>query len=403
MNYIVEQSFFFTFRGYKNTQLRKRHVIAPGIECWNLRKMNFDEFISEISVAITPRNPSMPAENFLQDHHFRLTSPQENDVDKIKATWKPYYELASWGLLMKIKTNGWANKINPHIRSAVTDQYLEDNALFLINLFSPHFLHPIFVVNDMGFHSNGIPYGELKVSLQDQEQAPVFKDQNFVKFLNELSKVDYIFYNLLSLEVTGSGSSGMNDLYKILRRKKIVSEEEYRAARACCLFDELKKYSYRGKNHLNDKEYVELCTILETLLTFDDRSGASYKLRKRMTIMLDNILKKVDIDDEIAGLTKNRNNFIHGTSFSVIEAVDHNDFLEKYKELFRKTALCTTLTRFALVGFLYLLKQKILHRAYRNFPKNSIPNLLEAALLDLPHRKKIQKQLGRIYALMPKA
>lgn len=365
--------------------------------------MNFDEFASEVSATIAPRNPSLPIERFLQDHHFRLTSVRENDIEKIKASWKPYYELASWGLLIKMKTNSWAGKVNSHIHFAITDQYLEDNALFLMNLFSPHFLHPIFTVSDMGLHSSDISYGELKVSLQNQEQAPIFKNQNFVKFFNEISRMDYLFYNLLNLEVTGTGSGGMNDLYKILRKKKIVSEEEYRAARACCLFDQLKKYSYHGKNHLNDKEYVEFCTILETLLTFDDRSGASYKLRKRMTIMLGDILKKVDIDDEIAGLTKNRNNFIHGTSFSVIEAIDHNDFLEKYKELFRKTELCTKLTRFALIGFLYLLKQKLLHRAYRKIPKNSIPNLLEAALIDLSLRNKLQKQFSTIYKLMPKS
>lgn len=365
--------------------------------------MSFDEFASEIGTAIASRNPSMPVERFLQDHHFRLTSPRENDIEKIKASWKPYYELAGWGLLIKMKTNNWAKKVNPHIRSEITFQYLEENALFLINLFSPHFLHPIFTVSDIGLHSSDIPYGELKVSLQNQEQASIFKNQNFVAFFNELSRMDYVFYNFLNLEITGAGSEGMNDLYKLLRKKKLVSEEEYRAARACCLFDELKKYSYRGKNYLNDKEYVEFCTILETLLTFDDRSGASYKLRKRMTIMLGDILKKVDIDEEIAGLTKNRNDFIHGTSFSVIEAVDHNDFLDKYKELFRKTELCTTLTRFALIGFLYLLKQKLLHRAYRKISKNNIPNLLEAALIDLNLRDKLQKQFSTIYKLIPKA
>jgi hypothetical protein len=377
-------------------------MIAPGIECWNLRKMNLDQFISEVSTAIAPRNPAMPIERFLQDHHFRVVSARENDIDKIKAAWKPYYELVSWGLLIKTKTNSWAKKVNPHIRSAIDFQYLEENALFLINLFSPHFLHPIFTVSDIGLHSSDIPYGELKVSLQNQEQASIFKNQNFTKFFNELSRMDYAFYNLLSLEITGAGSEGMNDLYKLLRRKKLVSEEEYRAARACCLFDELKKYSYRGKNYLNDKEYVEFCTILETLLTFDDRSGASYKLRKRMTIMLGGTLRKVDLDDEITGLTKNRNNFIHGTSFSVIEAIDHKDFLEKYKELFRKTELYTKLTRFALIGFLYLLKQKLLHRAYRKITKNSIPNLLEAALIDISLRNKLQNQLRAIYKLIPK-
>jgi len=398
----VEQCFFFVFRGYKNTQLRKKHVIATGIECWNLRKMKFDEFISEISTAIAPRNPSMTEASYLQDHHFRITSAHENDINKIKAAWKPYYELASWGLLIKIKTNSWAKKVNHHIRFPITDQYLEDNALFLINLFSPYFLHPIFIVNDMGFHSSDIPYGELKVSLQDQQQAPAFKSQNFVKFLNELSRMDYTFYNLLSLEVTGTGSQGMNDLYKILRKKKIVSQEEYRAARACCLFDQLKKYSCRGKNHLNDKEYVEFCTILETLITFDGRSGASYKLSKRITLMLGNVLKNVDIDDEIAGLTKKRNNFIHGTSFSVIEAVDHADFLKKYKELFRSTELFTKITRFVLVGYLYLLKQKQFHLAFRNISKNSIPELLDSALLDIKLRSKLQMQLRKIYSLMPK-
>lgn len=118
--------------------------------------------------------------------------------------------------------------------------------------------------------------------------------------------------------------------------------------------------------------------------------------------MLGDILKNVDIDNEIAGLTTDRNNFIHGTSFSVIEAVDHTDFLEKYDELFRKTELCTKLTRFVLVGFLHLLKQKLLHRAYRKAVKNSIPNLLEDALINLQLRKKIQKQLNGIYSLMPR-
>ena len=86
----------------------------------------------------------------------------------------------------------------------------------------------------------------------------------------------------------------------------------------------------------------------------------------------------------------------------LIESFKAAVFSKKYKELFRSTELGTKITRLVVIGYLYLLKKKQYHRAFRNIPNNTIPGLLESAMMDIKLREKIQMQLEKIYPLMPK-
>src|SRR3989338_10532592 len=114
------QTIFLGFLGPAIEQEQAVFEIAEGYECWDLKKFTFDEFIDLLKNKIPPVN----------DNVLRNYEVSENERGQLGLTRKQF-EQCSWGLL-----------IPDCIEDAIASNYGE--TLFLLNLYSPSFLYPLF-------------------------------------------------------------------------------------------------------------------------------------------------------------------------------------------------------------------------------------------------------------------
>ncbi len=108
---------FLAFAGEKLGHAESIFEIGEGYECWNLKKFSFDQFIATLKKEIPPVN-----ENVLRNYK------TEDEGARFGITEKKFKE-CSWGLLIPDSLEG-----------AIA--YPE--TIFLINLYSPVFLYPLF-------------------------------------------------------------------------------------------------------------------------------------------------------------------------------------------------------------------------------------------------------------------
>lgn len=264
---------FLAFAGPALKQKNLRQKLASGMQCWDLKKMSFAQFIDEIKKEIPPINANVTDEYYV--HGFG----RKSDMEKI-------YEKCSWGLLISI----------PEQRSWGYDEEI----IFLLNLYSPDFLYPLLTANDLGLEDLTYIFEEVlhdklwTLKLWNQNKASLFKSRKFSKFLKEMENVSSLFQWVAD---------------RVTKWKL----EEVRIWMACLLFNELKQYDGSKRGFVSHKEYLDLCVILETLLFTTRERARTNRFVNRSALLLKT--KHSTIAQKMEKLYEERSNFVHGKTF----------------------------------------------------------------------------------------
>lgn len=355
---------FIAFTGPK-VATEKMLLIEEGFECWNLDKFSFDEFIVEVKTKIPPVNNNVNQKGYKRE--------SQNDG---RGMLESEFKKGSWGLLLSIPSQ---NKEG----FGITDRYSE--ALFLINLYSPSFLRPIFYVNDGGINQWGsmCTMNNCSSPYHDQNQYGIFSSKKFVKFFKALSP---------------------QCVYGTLNRDEFEKwkKEDWRLGTASLLYQSLIDYE-SGKNGVTwQREAAEMMTILETLFTASDKTNSEvgYRLRKRVATLVG--YQFPDIEKDITKIYDERSAFVHGDFFASFAKqvpklkeevtglpLPDFDFLYKHKEY----------VRLIFVAYLYLsLKVKS-----GDFPGyGGSVDVLEKGIIDLSLREKVVNTVKEIFDTIPK-
>ncbi len=358
---MTTKKIFIALTGPEIKQRNKIYKIAEGYECWNLKKFNFDDFILSIKQQIPPINDNVLG-------NYKLDSQNNRNIFGLA---DDEYKNCSWGLLLPDNVPG-----------SVVNSYAE--ILFLLNLYSPHFLYPTFYVSDFGIHRVEQKKHPM-LYFQRQNQAKIFKRKEFVKY----------FEKLLSQSVYGTWQRD---------RCRKWDKEAWRLFVASLLYQELKDYEFEKKAITWQREAADMITILECLFTAEDsiNEEIGYRLRKRLAALIGFRFK--DIEKDIKHLYTERSKFVHGSFFAGVgkEAKKENsvfalplpdfEFLYKHKEY----------VRYALIAYLNLalqLKQsKIIGT---NIELKRPIDLLEKSIIDINLRIQISRETKEIFSLLP--
>jgi len=353
---------FIAFTSPKIKQ-KKIHNIESYYECWNLNKYDLEEFIVDIKKEIPPIN-----NNVLQN--YKIDEAEEND-NSIFGISKDEFMKCSWGLLLPDSVPG-----------SLTNGYSE--IIFLLNLYSPYFLYPVFYVTDFGITK---PRHKKHAMLyfHGQNQAKVFKRKEFVKY----------FEKLLPQSVYGTWQRD---------RCKNWDKEDWRLFVASLLYQELKDYEFEKEAITWQREAADMITILECLFTAEDsiNEEIGYRLRKRLAALIGFRFK--DIEKDIKQLYTERSKFVHGSFFVGVgkEAKKENsvsalplpdfEFLYKHKEY----------VRYALIAYLNLALQLKQSKIIGTNSEIKRPlDLLEKSIIDLNLRIQISRQTKELFSLLP--
>lgn len=349
-------SIFIAFTGKPVKQAEVFIKIINGYECWDLYKLSFDEFIEKVKEKIPPVN-----DNVLNNYTIKKVT---NDLFGVE---EGVYDKRSWGLLIPdTLVEGGLSLAEP---------------MFLLQLYSPNFLNPIFYINDMGIVQvdQSLTHNAY---LKDQVSSySLFYEKDFVLFYKTLFK---------------QAQYGSWNLDRVVNWK----EEDWRLFVASMLFIGLRDYETSKSSLFWQRESAEMVTILETLFTADKSQGTEvgYRLRKRIAVLL--AWKFSSIESDIKELYSARSKYIHGSFFHQIardsQSVDNNipvpdfDLLKRQKEY----------VRYALVAYLNLTRviNKIDNRS-----TNTVINLIEEAIIDYAIRDKIIDETKRIFEFMPRS
>ena len=352
------KSLFIAFTGPKIDQEHATRKIADGYECWDLTKLQLEDFVSAIQSCIPPINA-----NVLKNY-----KREPNDVAEPFGINEEQYKRSSWGLLLP-----------DCVPDAIVHSYPE--VLFLLNLYSPHFLYPVYSVSSFGIFRPD-HHKDHRFYFHDQNQADRFRRMVFVKFYEAL--ISESVYGLWQAE-----------------RMAHWDKEDWRLFVACLLFSELKTYENSKYPFTWQRESADMATILEALFTAGtgDNTEVGYKLRKRIAALM--AFRFTDIEQEIKKLYKQRSAFVHGSFFlhtkKEIE-VDNGlaklpsppfQFLNGQKERIRH----------ALVAYLYL--NKIRKSDAEEFKRcRNVLEILENSIIDLDLRTQVREHAEAILSLM---
>jgi len=355
--HMASKSIFIAFTGPDFGQPEVAAEISPGYACWNLKKLPLDSFISALKELIPPLN-----ENVLLNYRALDDDPQPNFGVR-----QSDYEHCSWGLLLP----------SPTVESL--GGYWE--TLFLLNLYSPHFMRPIFYATDLGIMRPRQPK-DLRLFFHDQNQVQRFSTKAFVEFHKGLVS---------------------ESVYSVWQADRVArwQKEDWRLFVACLLYSELQQYENSKHVFTWQRESADLATILEALFTAgdDDTGEVGYKLRKRIAVLLS--ARIPGIEKDIRDLYTQRSAFVHGSFFRHLSRetkasqgmaeLPHPpfDFLYKQKENVRR----------ALIACLNLSK------AQRGDPTifpgcNNALELLERAIIDTGLRSTVERNTSYILGLL---
>jgi len=355
---MASKNIFIAFTGPKIEQAEPIHQIAPGYECWDLTKFSLAEFVSRIKGRIPPIN-----ENVLNNYERKPGEPDDSF-----GIYDENYKICSWGLLLP-----------DLVPDAIGGGYAE--ILFLLDLYSPHFLYPVFYVTDFGVSRPNHRKSHL-LYCHDQNQVDRFRRKAFVKY----------YEALISESVYGSWQAD---------RMAHWDKEDWRLFVACLLFTELKAYENSKEVFTWRRESANLVTILESLLT----AKGSYvpkvgpKVKKRITTLMG--FRFPNIERDIDELYDQRHDFVHGSFFlRVKKDVEIRDglailpsppflFLYRQKEYIRHF----------LAAYLYL--NNILKSGPTEFKGlRDVLEILEKSIIDADLRAKVRQYAEAILGLM---
>ncbi|MFH0912328.1 MAG: hypothetical protein V1807_01580 [Patescibacteria group bacterium] len=344
---------FIAFGGPKIRQ-SAIHKIAKDFECWNLNKFELDNFISAIKHQISPINKNV-LRNYRRSEgtDFGLTDGE--------------FRKCSWGLLLP-----------DSVPDSMIDGYSE--ILFLLNLYSPSFLYPSFLVTRMGIRQITHSKNEMAI-YHGQNQSKIFKSLAFVAF----------FKTLINQSVYASWQRDRCEKW---------TTEEWRLFSACLLYSELTVYENEKQTITWQRESADMATILEALFTADGRTNTEiiYRLKKRVDALIG--FRCPNIESDITKLYAQRSAFVHGSFFQdLAKEIKRQDnasgmplpdfgFLYLHKEYLRTS----------LIAYLNLTQQLKLKK-FNKFSR--VIDLLEEAIMDTVLRKKIIKITRSVLSLVP--
>jgi|SRR3989338_2210031 len=348
------KTMFFAFTGKPIEQAQKMLPILDGYECWDLKQFSFDEFIEEVKKRIPPVN-----NNVLRNYR------AEGNTRNIFGLDDTHYEKASWGLLIPdtIEEGGFAHA----------------ETLFLLNIYSPHFLYPLFSANDMGITRHRKESRHDPLTYFHTQDAAIFQSKGFVEFYKTLLKQSE--YGTWHLD-----------------RVQSWNKEDWRLFVAALLYKGLEDYENSKSSFGWQRESAEMATILEALFTAGDARSeeVTYRLRKRVAVLL--AWKFPNIEKDIKELYSARSAFVHGSFFEQIAKespdaynnlpVPDFDLLYKHKEYVRLSlAAYMNLARVIGTGGIEGVK--------------SAMEALEKAIIDTELRGKLIAETEKLFALMP--
>ena len=343
---------FFAFTGKPAEQAQNIFEIQDGYEFWNLKKFTIDGFVGALKAKIPPVNNNVLCNYKVDDgtrEPFGITEKQ--------------YEKCSWGLLIPdtLEEGGFSHA----------------ETMFLLNLYSPNFLYPVFHANDMG----------IMRQKHDKDSMIYFHTQNHSIFNN---KNFVAFYKAL-FEKSKYGSWHLDRIQQ-------WDKEDWRLFVAAFLYSGLKDYENAKSSFGWQRESAEMATILEALFTAGDAHNEEvmYRLRKRVAVLL--AWKFPDIEKDIKELYGARSAFVHGSFFEQISKespgaynnlpTPNFDLLYKHKEY----------VRLALIAYMNLAKI-IQSEGIDNV--GSVMDALERAIIDIELREKLIAETKKLFALMP--
>lgn len=355
---MTAKNIFIAFTGPKIEQDSATHQIAPGYECWNLAKFSLEDFASAIKGRIPPISASV----------LKNYERKPSEADDSFGINDEQYKKCSWGLLLPDR-----------VPDALGGGYAE--VIFLLNLYSPHFLYPVFYVTDFGI-SRPDHHKSYLLYFHDQKQADRFSREEFVKF-----------YEALISE--SSYASWQAD------RVARWNSEDWRLFVACLLFNELKAYENEKYVFTWQRESADMATILEALFTAGtgDNTEVGYKLRKRIAALM--AFQFADIEQEIKKLYDKRSAFVHGSFFRQFksEIKTHDGYAKLPSPPFEALYAQKERIRHALAAYLYL--SKIYRSQKDDFADcRNVIDILEKSIIDLDLRARVRQHAETIFGLM---
>lgn len=353
----MAKDLFIAFTGPKVEQAAAVYEISPGFECWDLSKFKMDEFLTVAQERIPPMN-----DNVLGNYR------REPDANTPFGIDFEDYSHCSWGLFLP-----------DLVQDSLGYGYSE--ILFVLNLYSPRFLSPIFYLSDFGIQRLERP-AHLLLYYHDQGQSQLFKRVQFVDF-----------YKLLISEA-GYGSWQSDRMAR-------WDLEDMRVFVACLLFSGLRSTEHRKDVFTWQRESADMSTILEALFTAGtgDNTEVGYKLRKRIAAMM--ARQFPHIEKEIKELYKQRSSFVHGAFFLQIrKKIEITDGYAKFPSPpFHMLYQQKECIRFALAAYIYL--NKVRKAGTPEFMGcNSVLETLERAVIDLQIRTAVNMYTDRLFNLM---
>ncbi len=352
-----KSTIFLAFTGQPINQSKAVFEVQDGYECWDLKKLSFNEFIDTLKQKIPPING-----NVLRNYILKTASKVTYGITEQQ------YNESSWGLLI------------PHsINDAVSNSYAE--TIFLLNLYSPTFLYPLFFASNFGIMS--LSHDKPVVYFADrQNQSRIFKTKEFIDF----------FRILLPQSQYGTWQ---------LDRVQKWNEEDWRLFAAGLLYSGLKDYD-TGKNAFGwQRESADMASILESLFTAGDSQNeeVGYRLRKRMAVLL--AWRFPNIEKDVKKLYSQRSAFVHGSFFAQIA----KDSKQSYSNLpvpdFTLLYKQKEYVRLALVSYLHLAKL-IRERPMEYSGQKTVISALEQSVIDIELRKKLIAETQKILFLLSK-
>jgi len=345
------------FTGPKIPQEEVVRQIAVGYECWNLGKLKCGEFISAAQDRIPPMNANV-------GRNYRA----ERAADSPFGIDDETYQRCSWGLLLP-----------DNVPSSLG--YSFGDVLFVLNLYSPRFLRPMFYLSDFGIQRPERDE-DYRLFFHDQNQAERFSQEQFVTF----------YQSLVGESVYGSWQAD---------RMAKWDAEDWRLFVASLLFTELRHGEHSKQVFTWQREAADMTTILEALFTAKDGDTleVGYRLRKRIAVLLSSWFPKIERD--VKELYTQRSSFVHGAFFQ--------DAKKRIKVRDGMAQLPSP-----PFAFLYQRKEEIRHalavylhlnrlrrngaRGFEGYP--SVLDILEKSVVDLDIRARVHSGAEEIMRLM---
>jgi len=348
------RTIFLAFTGTNLSQTENIYEIGEGYECWNLKKFSFDQFIETLKKEIPPVNKNV------------LRNYKKEDENATFGITEEKFKKCSWGLLIPDSLDDGMSAF--------------PETIFLINLYSPVFLYPIFYASDFGIMH--IPLKKPIITFHhSQNQSSIFTRKEFICF----------FKTILPQSQYGAWK---------LDRSKEWNKEDWRLFVAVMLYSGLLDYDNVKTSIGWQREAADMAAALEALFTAGDTQNeeVGYILRKRMAVLLSHRFSS--IENDIITLYRERSAFVYGSFFAKIakesKAKSSSLPIPNFSLLYKQKEY----VRWALVAYLHLAHLMKSHPERYGNP-GSVMEILERAVIDIGLRRKVLKGVETVLALLP--